>query len=333
MRPHLLWVVLLFHSDFLLLYSPSPAEASYVFHRPSSLPSFEGSVEIAVLSDTHTDKYLYILDFFTQYVVEHAVRAGDVSAVVFLGDMIDRGRSHRSTDMEYELFLRRHRGSSRAALERLPTFYVPGNHDTTLTTTTPRYQAAFGPSNQAVNVSGFTLFLHYFGDDQCANCTVLPSTDLLLTHYPLYISVLFPNNEWMQVIQRIRPRAVISGHMHSWRQAFLQHATSGTCLHVPELNVGSANYFKAVHGSEGGWFESAGYVRLFKTTTGHIFYKEVKCLPTIFILMTQALSTFLVAGYALPKISRATSATMPKKGSRKKVAGTDEERFAVLIVQ
>ncbi|KAJ2989890.1 hypothetical protein NUW54_g8643 [Trametes sanguinea] len=88
-------------------------------------------------------------------------------AVVFLGDMMDNGRLDMS-DEEYNRYVRRFR-SIFAADGRLPTYYIPGNHDIGLGSSSPtyrfsehvleRYLSNFGPLNQRISISNHTALL------------------------------------------------------------------------------------------------------------------------------------------------------------------------------
>ncbi|KAL7281268.1 hypothetical protein ACG7TL_004576 [Trametes sanguinea] len=81
-------------------------------------------------------------------------------AVVFLGDMMDNGR----LDMPDEEFR-----SIFAADDRLPKYYIPGNHDVGLGSSSPtyrfsehaleRYLSNFGPLNQRISISNHTALL------------------------------------------------------------------------------------------------------------------------------------------------------------------------------
>ncbi|OSD03988.1 Metallo-dependent phosphatase [Trametes coccinea BRFM310] len=88
-------------------------------------------------------------------------------AVVFLGDMMDNGRLDMP-DEEYNRYVRRFR-SIVAADDRLPKYYIPGNHDVGLGSSSPtyrfsehaleRYLSNFGPLNQRISISNHTVLL------------------------------------------------------------------------------------------------------------------------------------------------------------------------------
>lgn len=253
-----------------------------------------GSVEIVLLADIHIEKYLFFFDYTTRYLVERAVSTGNPKAVFVLGDMIDRGMAHRSTDAEYEGFVARHRRAMSVPRSQLPVHFIPGNHDARRAPN-GRYLDAFGAANRAVNVSGLTVFLHSWSDFGCRECNATAGVDLLLTHFPLHDK---RPSRWLRLLRRAKPRAVFSAHAHMWRTAVV---AAGTDLAAPEINMGPANHFKAIHGSEGGWLQRAGYVKVFKTPTGCLYYRTVTCLPTLYIFLLQCAAT---AALAFPLLAR-----------------------------
>ncbi|RPD78267.1 Metallo-dependent phosphatase [Lentinus tigrinus ALCF2SS1-7] len=88
-------------------------------------------------------------------------------AVVFLGDMMDNGR-YAMPDDEYEAYFRRFKDIF-AGDKELPMYYLPGNHDIGLGTSSPRYQFSdhavdrytshFGVLNQHVTLANHTVWL------------------------------------------------------------------------------------------------------------------------------------------------------------------------------
>ncbi|KAI8975799.1 Metallo-dependent phosphatase-like protein [Trametes punicea] len=88
-------------------------------------------------------------------------------AVVFLGDMMDNGRVDMS-DAEYERYVRRFK-SIFATDPRLPVYYLPGNHDIGLGSSSPsyrfselaleRYSSHFGQLNQRISIGNHTALL------------------------------------------------------------------------------------------------------------------------------------------------------------------------------
>ncbi|EGO25593.1 hypothetical protein SERLADRAFT_437324 [Serpula lacrymans var. lacrymans S7.9] len=86
-------------------------------------------------------------------------------AVVFLGDMMDGGRTDMDDD-EYEAYYERFRSIFALDYVPLPVYYLPGNHDIGLgksDTFSPdavkRYVSHFGPLNQRFSVGNHTIML------------------------------------------------------------------------------------------------------------------------------------------------------------------------------
>ncbi|EIN11270.1 Metallo-dependent phosphatase [Punctularia strigosozonata HHB-11173 SS5] len=86
-------------------------------------------------------------------------------SIVFLGDMMDGGRFDMSLD-EYERYYARFKSIFRADPSTTPVWYLPGNHDVGLGTSTEfspdaleRYKLHFGATNRKASVANHTLLL------------------------------------------------------------------------------------------------------------------------------------------------------------------------------
>ncbi|KAK7472742.1 hypothetical protein VKT23_000852 [Stygiomarasmius scandens] len=85
-------------------------------------------------------------------------------AIFFLGDMMDNGRMPAS-DKEYEQYYHRFKKIFKDK-NNIPTYFIPGNHDTGLGTPSmfspaahSRYESHFGPLNNVVNMANHSIIL------------------------------------------------------------------------------------------------------------------------------------------------------------------------------
>ncbi|KAH7908471.1 Metallo-dependent phosphatase-like protein [Hygrophoropsis aurantiaca] len=84
-------------------------------------------------------------------------------AVVFLGDMMDGGRTAMVTS-EYEAYYARFRDIFKMGNKAVPVYYLPGNHDIGIGDSNSfsleggtRYSSHFGPRNYRISISNHTL--------------------------------------------------------------------------------------------------------------------------------------------------------------------------------
>ncbi|KAH9892823.1 Metallo-dependent phosphatase-like protein [Cubamyces lactineus] len=161
---------------------PWPDDA-LLAHVPASIPqetSFRVPTHVLLVADpqildhrSYPDRPPWLMRL-SQFIVDlnirkswRAARRLHPDAVAFLGDMMDNGRVDMP-DQEYNQYVRRFRSIFEAD-ERLPTYYIPGNHDVGLGDSSPsyrfsehaleRYLSNFGPLNQRISIANHTVLL------------------------------------------------------------------------------------------------------------------------------------------------------------------------------
>ncbi|KAJ7446202.1 Metallo-dependent phosphatase-like protein [Mycena galericulata] len=178
----LIWTVLaIWHEHVVFLYSvqkclwpDSDIRARTVNRAPESSPP---PTHVLIVADpqildhrSYPDRAPY-LTYISQLLVDLNLRKSwraalrlQPDAVVFLGDMMDGGR-FSMPDNEYEQYFRRFK-SIFSSNDRIPQYFIPGNHDTGLGVSpqfsekaAARYISHFGPLNSRVSIANHSIIL------------------------------------------------------------------------------------------------------------------------------------------------------------------------------
>ncbi|TFK94574.1 Metallo-dependent phosphatase [Polyporus arcularius HHB13444] len=155
---------------------PWPDEAFATRDHSPHVPTHVLVVADPQIPDTHSypDRPPW-LQRLSQFIIDLNIRKSwraalrrHPHAVIFLGDMMDNGR-YAMSDGEYEAYFRRFKDIF-AADKDTPVYYLPGNHDIGLgTSSSPKYQFSdhavdrytshFGALNQRISLANHTVWL------------------------------------------------------------------------------------------------------------------------------------------------------------------------------